>query len=151
MMCQYAVRSSKRGGMGIFAEQDIQQGQLIWKFEENANVKKVHKQTLRDRLHNMQCADAKQLLEYLYTWEGHVWEVLDDAKFWNHSKVNANTGNHPDPSKGDGFSSYALRDIRHGEELLDDYSAYEHVAWFEDLCTEYGAVSSLALGCKLKD
>ena len=34
-------------------------------------------------------------------------------------------------------STYASRDIQCGEELLDDYGAYEYPQWFLDLCAKY--------------
>ena len=75
-------------------------------------------------------------------------EVVGDGKYWNHSRTRQNTGsggrsgeecgrrlslacprlrtgNHPDgdgEGRADGVSSYALRDIEAGEELLDDYA-----------------------------
>lgn len=53
-------------------------------------------------------------------------QILDDAKMWNHSET-PNTGL---PPAGDALgycfeSSYAIRDIKSGEELLDDYGIYE--------------------------
>ena len=105
-----------------------------------------------------------------------VYEILDDGKYFNHAKAGhaQNTGDHPDgPSAGDvrtttrsstddngaecpslhthrvyaqGVSSYALRDLAAGEELLDDYSLYDRLPWFEALCAEHGAVSCVAVG-----
>jgi hypothetical protein len=62
-------------------------------------------------------------------------EILDDAKLWNHSRT-PNTGDHPDDD-GDDQSSYALRDIKRGEQLLDDYSDYDIPKWFHKLCTMF--------------
>ena len=72
-------------------------------------------------------------------------EVIGDGKYENHSHVNQNTGNHPD-GLGDGESSYALRDIEVGEELLSDYSIYEKIDWFEDICAKKGANSCIKIG-----
>ena len=35
------------------------------------------------------------------------------------------------------MSSYALRDLVPGEELLDDYGSYEYPAWLTILYDEY--------------
>ena len=50
------------------------------------------------------------MLVHMYTYEGKVIEIIGDGKFWNHSHVNMNGGDHPD-GLGDGESEYALRDI----------------------------------------
>jgi len=61
-------------------------------------------------------------LDHVYHSGGYVNEILDDGKLFNHSD-NANTGINVGPEP---LSSYALRDIRKGEELFDDYGTYEH-------------------------
>ena len=47
---------------------------------------------------------------------------------------------------GDGMSSYALRDIKAGEELTDDYATFEELRWFEAMCEAHGAASCVAVG-----
>ena len=56
---------------------------------------------------------------------------------WNHSESPC-TGL---PPAGEGYcfeSSYAIRDIKAGEELLDDYGLYEYPPWYDALCAEFG-------------
>ena len=89
--------------------------------------------SLFEKISKLADAEAKELLIHIYTYEGKVMEIKGDGKFWNHSHVNQNTGNHPD-GLGDGESEYALRDIEVGEELLSDYSSYHPVGWFEEMC-----------------
>ena len=57
----------------------------------------------------------------IHSWvDGGVLSYTDDdADYWNHSD-SANTGFGPGPDS-DPYSTYALRDIKKGEELLDDY------------------------------
>ena len=61
-------------------------------------------------------------------------EILDDGKYWNHS-AKPNTG-----GPADSDHSFAIRDIKKGEELLDNYGTYEKVEWFEQLCAKFGVV-----------
>ena len=69
-----------------------------------------------------------------------VIEILDDGLLWNHSK-DPNTGDCPeDIEDGDPFSSYAIRDIKKGEQLLDNYGSYDRLKWFEKLCNKFGVV-----------
>ena len=45
-----------------------------------------------------------------------------------------------DPNCGSGeeqLSSYAIKDIKKGEELLDDYGTFEWPAWIRKLLKEY--------------
>ena len=62
-------------------------------------------------------------------------QILDDGDLWNHSK-NPNTGS----SEEDPDSTYALRDIAKGEQLLDDYSIYDFPKWFVAMCSKVGVV-----------
>ena len=55
---------------------------------------------------------------------------------WNHS-AKPNTGEGPDPN-----SSYAIRNIKKGEELLDDYGTYGWPSWLLKLQEEYGVDTS---------
>ena len=120
---------------------------MVWKHIVGTSVTLHDKSSLRVRLATLSPADKVDLLEHVYTWSNEVIEILDDAKVWNHA-VDHNTGNHPDESEGegDGWSSYARRDIKAGEELTDDYATFHKVPWFEALCVEHGAASCLQVG-----
>lgn len=77
-------------------------------------------------------------MDHVYMFDGQLNEILDDGKMWNHSETPC-TGL---PPAGAGYcfeSSYAIRDIKAGEELLDDYGLYEYPAWYDALCAEFGA------------
>ena len=69
-------------------------------------------------------------------WDAVWTAAIDDGKFWNHSQT-PNTG--MVPGAADGNSTYALRDIAAGEELLDDYLKYEELEWFDALVAKHGA------------
>eukprot|EP00992_Anisonema_acinus_P007803 TRINITY_DN3795_c0_g1_i1.p2 TRINITY_DN3795_c0_g1~~TRINITY_DN3795_c0_g1_i1.p2 ORF type:complete len:150 (+),score=41.91 TRINITY_DN3795_c0_g1_i1:52-501(+) len=146
MQVPYEVRPSPLGGRGLFATADIPAGTLLWKYSEES----VHfhdEASLRAKLATMTKEDAKELLEHIYCWEGKACDIQDDGRLWNHTRrggAACNTG--PDPSGGDEDSSYAIRDIKANEELLDDYGTYERLPWFETLCREYGAESCIVIG-----
>ena len=65
--------------------------------------------------------------------ESRVNEILDDGRYWNHSDEQ-NTGF---LSGSDPNSTYSLRDINKGEELLDDYGTYYCPAWFKKILDKY--------------
>ena len=143
----YELRNSAIAGQGIFAKVAIARGTLVWRYEVGVSVSEHNETSLRARLEGMSADEARDLLEHVYTWEGAVIEILDDAKVWNHAADN-NTGNHPDEAKGDGdgMSSYARRDIVAGEELTDDYATFEDIPWYEAICVEHGATSCVVVG-----
>jgi len=145
MQVAYEVKSSSIAGRGLFATVPIPRGTLIWKYSDKS-VCTYNEVSFQDKLTGLSKAEAIELLEHVYTWQGKVVEILDDAKYWNHSRTAQNTGNHPDEGRGDGVSSYALRDIAAGEELLDDYAAYDLLPWFETLCQQHGASSCVSVG-----
>lgn len=145
----YELKPSGVAGLGIFAAQPIPRGTLIWKYD-SAIVKEHDEASLVAALGALPSdAERVELLEHVYGWEGAIHEILDDGKFWNHSTAEhgQNTGDHPDGSPpGDSVSSYALCDIEAGSELLDDYTSYDEIAWFEALCAQYGAASCNTVG-----
>lgn len=71
----------------------------------------------------------------MYT--GRLNEIIDDGKLWNHSET-PNTGLPPgDGPEYDAESTYSVRDIKAGEEFLDDYGLYNYPDWYRTLCAEY--------------
>ena len=118
---RYEIRAEGSvAGKGIFAVDPIPRGALLWRYSPEVVVEH-DEASLRARVASLPTVEERvDLLEHVYGWEGAVHEILDDGKYWNHSTAAAqNTGNHPDGSPpGDGVSSYALRDIAPGEELL---------------------------------
>ena len=76
-----------------------------------------------NHLSSLPSIEAKEdWLIHAYMDNGSVNEILDNGGLWNHSK-DPNTGYGPS-SDSDPNSSYAIRDIKKGEELLDDYGTY---------------------------
>ena len=137
MQIEYHLKEGKFGN-GLFAAEDIQKGTLIWKYSRNINVRVIcgswnGEHEMRKHLASLTSdVERKDLLIHMYCEHGYIHELLDDCRFWNHSDT-PNTGNEgPDP-----FNAYALRDIKMGEELLDDYGTYEWPDWYLRLLMEY--------------
>ena len=138
MQVKYKLKEGKYG-LGIFAGEDIKKGQLIWKYKRDVNIRVIcnswnGEKELKKYLAILPSYEQrKDLLVHMYCEHGYCNEILDDCKFWNHSD-SPNTGNDgPDP-----FNSYALQNIKRGEELLDDYGTYEWPEWYLQLLIEYG-------------
>jgi SET domain-containing protein len=125
--------------MGLFATSFIPKGTLIWRYNDkpggNVASYRGYEET-RQRLNQLASHEERKFfMDHIYLHDGRVNEILDDGKFWNHSET-PNTGY--GASLDDLDSSYAIRDIQAGEELLDDYGIYEYPEWFSQLAREYG-------------
>ena len=60
----------------------------------------------------------------------------------NHSSDKANIGQKLENGKWVNDWSYATRDIKIGEELLEDYGEFPETGWFLDIYKKYGINTS---------
>ncbi len=101
-------------GIGLFAGESISKGSVIWEF--NAPIDQRFKP---EDVSRMSPAMKTFLSRYAYCERGTLVLCGDHARFMNHS---------PEPSCGNDTSrqyTLALRDIREGEELTDNYTTME--------------------------
>ena len=106
------LREVKGMGIGLFADQDVKKGNLIWQFDENFDqlidpgVVPSFAKKFFDRAAPLSFASNKYIL------------CLDDARFMNHSEEPCikvvYENNHEE-------SDYAARDIKKGEEITINY------------------------------
>lgn len=142
MMVPYEIKmcADKKKGFGVFATKDILKGTLVWKWDPKDHIA-LHEETLKAILKRMDTDKQRHdYLQYCYTQEpGQVVYELDNGKFTNHSK---------DPNTGIDFyhdmtmqHNFALRDIRKGEEITEDYEkngSNFYPQWFYPLAKKYG-------------
>ena len=115
---------SEIDGIGLFAEEDIQRGTVIWRFDPS-----IDQRFSEDTLSKLSLGAREQIEKYSYREKHSGLYVLcgDDARFFNHST---------DPNCIDIYEdaldpndahdvTLALRDIRRGEELTCDYSLFD--------------------------
>ncbi len=89
---------------------------------------------MRDNLKTLATDDERrEWLNYSYHFLGHCVYIMDEGKMFNHSETNYNVHSE---EQGDCFAS---RDIQENEELLENYSTFEHPRWYYDLCDEYSS------------
>lgn len=134
---KYSVNDSPVPGIGrgVFTEEFIPRGKLIWKYVRGVNVRTYSNlAAVQSRLSELSEEEQRFFMHHVYHVGGMINELLDDAKMWNHSDT-PNTGYGPEGS--DYFSSYATRDIQAGEELFDDYGRYEYPEYFRQLAKQY--------------
>ena len=129
-------------GLGIFVQEDIPKGSILWKYKRDVNVSSYKtEEEVRAFLDTLPSAEARtQWLDYAYHDGTCVNAIQDEGKYWNHSSnPNSCIGW---PGEQDQDSSYALRDIKKGEELFEDYGSYKHPDWFVRILAEFGSDTS---------
>lgn len=111
------IRESKIYGIGLFADQFIPKGTLVWKFQNGFDL------TLsKAQFAELSLLAQEQVLNYCYFNPKTDTYVVcsDDARFFNHSD-DPNVSSGPD----DDHLDVALRDIEIGEELTQNYKNFD--------------------------
>jgi SET domain-containing protein len=99
-------------GIGLFADQDILKGDLIWKMTSISSF-----QISPDKYKQLSQIEKDFIIQKDYYWmddDGNYLIPLDDSRFVNHS-------NDPNIIEKDENSCVASRDIKQNEELTIDY------------------------------
>lgn len=110
----------EKGGAGIFAREDILQGELITMWGGQILTEEAYRQLPEERQ-----THGIQVWDFLYQVQLHPGQ--DPADFFNHS-CNPNAGlNSP-------ISLIALRDIQAGEEICFDYAMSDSSDYDEFIC-----------------
>lgn len=147
-----AVRNSDVAGRGLFALEDIPAGAHWWVADEgvkgvpcegftNLPIIVANKDNIKDVICQTPRNELEDLLMYsMYYHDGDVLMILrDGCGVVNHSnKPNSKLVLNPE---GDWkkLKSVALRDIKAGEEILENYSLYskKNVEWIEEVYRQY--------------
>ena len=106
---------SKIQGIGLFSDEFIPKGTLIWKFVPGFDFVLTKKE-----LNKLPKVAKSWVLHYGYynKSEGGYVICVDDARFLNHSE-NSNT--HDEDKKG----TITTRDIKKGEEIICNYFEFD--------------------------
>jgi len=125
------VRPSDVHGLGIFAKQDIPKGTIWWRARRGKDVLLIGKaqyDVIRESTHS---PVSQGLLAAIMTYayysaaDNALILILDHARYTNHSNE-PNSDVCPEPGV---IGSIALRDIRAGEEIVEDYNLFDHCPW----------------------
>jgi hypothetical protein len=110
-MVKTKIEPSKISGTGLFADQFIPKGAIVWKFNKDFDLL-----LSRDETKTLSKPAKEQFYNYAYFDKKYHKYLLcfDDARFFNHSE-NFNC----DESASD--ITTALRDINVGEEMTVNY------------------------------
>jgi SET domain-containing protein len=116
LLVKTRIRPSKIEGTGLFADEFIKKGTIVWQWEEDFDLR-IHEKELE----KLSAPAKEQFLKYCYFSKRSNRFVLcfDDARFINHSDT-PNLKNVFAPEAGEDFD-IALHDIHPGEEITGDY------------------------------
>lgn len=122
-------------GIGVFAAQFIPKNTRIDNGHEHASFNKEEAKAFIASLPNDE--QRRWYLDHSYSFDGKMKINLEDL-----DTMMVNHSNNPTVVTRPDGTDYTTRDVHVGEELTEDYRAYEFVPFFEDLCEEYGVLDS---------
>jgi uncharacterized protein len=116
LLVKTSVKTSKIQGIGLFAEQKIPKGTIIWKFDSRFDLvfDKTEVENMPEIQRNLIHSHAyfsKEIKKYIY--------CSDNARFINHS-VNNNIDCVESQTETEGYD-IANKDIKIGDELTMNY------------------------------
>jgi uncharacterized protein len=117
LLVKTRIDSSAIHGIGLFADESITKGTVIWEFTPGFDV-----YVTAEEIQALPAAAQSAMLKYCHREVDNGQYVLcaDDARFFNHSNT-PNTVDLPGP----GGPTIAARDITIGEELTGDYWSFD--------------------------
>ncbi|MEU4744537.1 SET domain-containing protein [Actinosynnema sp. NPDC023658] len=126
----YEARPSPIGGLGLFATRTIRRGTVWWQPDPSQVILLTRRQyqvVTRSTPSPLSSALIEPFLHFGYYDRDldAIIVALDDTRYVNHSPTpNSGPTEPPHP-----FRALALRDIAPGEEIVEDYTAYDHCPW----------------------
>lgn len=115
MLCvKTKIAPSKIQGIGLFADQFIPRGTVVWKFMPGFDLLMT-----KAEIDKLSGPARDQFYNYAYLDKKHGKYLLcsDDARFFNHS-------NRPNCDERKDDINTAVRDIKSGEELIVNYKDF---------------------------
>ena len=117
---------SNHKGLGLFARRDFKRGEILWIIDDH---------DIKVTLHDYEALDIHQRQKLnIYSYMDFQYRVIipwDEGKYVNHDCEPNSTG----LIQFDNLS-IAMRDIKAGEEIVEDYSCYfGHFETFDCRCS----------------
>lgn len=120
LLVRTVLKPSSIQGLGVFADQDIKQGTVVWAYMEP-----VDQTFTPEELIVMPSIAREFLLKYAYYHikTGRYVHSGDNGRFVNHSDTPNTIGHYPEGcTEGEDI---AARDIARGEELTCNYFTFD--------------------------
>lgn len=134
MEIKYEIRETNEFGKGIFSNENIKKGALIWSYKINENVFEYNEQQSIAHLTSLPTLTAQQqFLDYVFGKGELLCLITDDNLYMNHASA-------PDCNCLTDIISgncYAMRDIIEGEQLYEDYVSFSHPPFLYALLEKY--------------
>jgi hypothetical protein len=118
----YAAKS-KIHGFGLYADQDIKKGEVVWEFNPIID-RCFERNEFLNICKNIDPHGRKHLLNTCYKYKDKYYYITDNARFINHAVEGYNI------RLIDENTEIALRDIKKGEEIIEDYNQYDKDDFF---------------------
>jgi uncharacterized protein len=113
-----SLSNSPINGIGLFAEENVQKGKIIWSFSPLVDIV-FNPAEWNDLQEKISKNSFDQIKKYAYKENNRYILCVDNAQFMNHSDTRYNVGN-----LKDGDIMIALNDIKKGDELVCNYFEY---------------------------
>ena len=119
LLVKTKLKLSKIHGIGLFADENIKKGQIVWKKNKNCSYVIFSEKEWRELKRKTSPESFKQIRNYTYKYnrDGKYYCCLDDTRFMNHSSK-------PNIVENKLGNDIALRNIKKGEEILIDYETF---------------------------
>ncbi len=136
------VKVSPIAGVGLFADQDIKKGEIVWQYTPESCTLLTEEQL--DVLVNSFHKTEKDLIKYYLTYSyfqkflNSLVFCLDNGRYVNHSEEPNLVAPTDLPYDVAWQYSVALRDIKKGEELTENYNSYDPAEWVDTFCQKFG-------------
>lgn len=115
---------SRVHGIGLFAANDIPARSVVWKFQNFIDTVMPPERFLR-LCREVDNFTLQHLMNSTYRRNSQYFYLTDNARFINHSQECCNI------AFADDYTEIALRDIKSGEELLENYTlSYDDTDFF---------------------
>lgn len=141
LILKTSVKQSPIEGVGLFADQNIKKGDIVWQYTPDTCL--IFTQSQFEALLTSFHKTERQLIQYYLTYsyyqkylEGLIF-CLDNGRFVNHSDQPNLAGPSDMPPELAWQYSVALRDIEKGEELTENYETYDSSNWLDEVCRYY--------------
>ena len=133
MNIRYSITSGKEG-LGITTLETIYKGTCVWTSKLNENVFEYNEaDTLKHLKSFRNLHEAKAFLDVTYGRGDKLCLILDDGRYMNHA-ASPNNNCRTDLTTG---HCYAIRTILPGEQLYEDYAAFDHPPFLFALLKKY--------------
>lgn len=137
LLVKTKVASSPIEGLGLYADEFIKQGTMVWEFARDLDIL-----IDQDRFRSLPPEAQAYISRYAYVNSDTNKYVLcfDDARYFNHSET-PNTKSLIVPSKSESID-IAIRDINPGEEITTNYAEFDAEFRQKLDLPQYGLVDS---------